>query len=368
MRIVVTNISLELALLIKKLLKDSQSHGIQLHLDSPKLSLKWSGAVGFTARANNFQRAPISIEHPIRIASNTKSFVAVAILRLWEQQLIGLDDSIERYLSSLHADMIQEAGYSLAELTTRHLLSHTAGLYDYGDSEDFVHAIIKNPKYHWTRTQQLKMALASGKSYGQPGEVFRYGDTSYILLGEIIEQISGQNLATALRKLLDYQRLGLNRTWLESAEDIPHGVLPLVHQYKGGLDTHDLDASCDIYGGGGLVSTVGDMTRFMRALFSGQVYCQQNTLITMLSTVAATKSGDDYAGWVQVPGTYRLGLDGGKDSRVYQHRGHFGTLAAYVPELDLSLAFSLNVAHQGHGPDPCQALLADILLLLGFKR
>jgi D-alanyl-D-alanine carboxypeptidase len=109
--------------------------------------------------------------------------------------------------------------------------------------------------------------MKGGKPYGAPGKVFSYSDTGYILLGEILERQTGGSMAAALRNLLGYQRLGLRSTWLETLESAPKGVLDRAHRYEGDHDTYTDDPSYDLYGGGGLASTVRDTALFMRALF-----------------------------------------------------------------------------------------------------
>ena len=354
-------------LLMQETLARSGSHGVQLYLDSPKLGFKWSGAAGFSAQENGHDRAPILADQPLRIASNTKTFVAAAILRLWEDRRLALDDGIVSYLSLEHASMLRDNGYQLNDISVRHLLSHTSGLFDYGDSSAFAQAISRAPERQWSRTQQLQIAMITGEPYGQPGEVYRYSDTGYILLGEIIEYITGLDLGAALRNLLNYQRLGLHRTWLESIEDAPLDCLPRVHQYEGAIDTYQLHPSCDIYGGGGLLSTVKDMACFMRSLFTGQLYQEPQTLAVMLSTLSGTKSGPPYSGLLQVPATYRLGIVGDKDGRVFQHSGHFGSLCAYIPELDLALGLSINIARQGSGLDFRELFLQQLLHHFHFE-
>ena len=206
--------------------------------------------------------------------------------------------------------------------------------------------------------------MNSGQPYGEPGEVFRYSDTGYILLGEIIENVSEQTLGPALRQLLNYERLGLNSTWMEIDEPTPVNIPSRVHQYDGEIDIYPVNGSFDIYGGGGLISTVGDMARFMRGLFEGNVFAQPSTLETMLSTVPAKRGGPDYGIWEQIPGTYRLGIDGGTHHEIYSHKGHFGTLAAYVPAFDLAIGLSLNRVRSGPESDIRDDLLLDVLTLI----
>ena len=347
------------------LLEVSPSHGIQLTIQSS--TLQFSDAVGFTQRGHNSEREAITVNHPVRTASNTKTFVAAAVLRLYEQSRLDLDASISKHLLSEHQLMLQKAGYNIAAITPRQLLSHTSGLFDYVDTPVFMHAFVNTPQRHWTRTDQLQVAITEGAPYGQPGEVFRYSDTGYNLLGEIIEQITGKPLGPALRELVNYDKLGLHTTWLESVEPVPEHALPLVHQYEGDVDTYDLHASSDLYGGGGLVSTVGDMARFMRGLFEGNIFADPSTLNTMLAPVPAQRGGPDYGIWQQVPGVYRLGILAEYDDRVFSHKGHFGTMAAYVPNLEMAISFSLNYSRQGEDTDYRDLLLAEILKLFGIE-
>ena len=348
----------------EKAIEERQIHGIQLHIDSPTMGLGWEGATGYTDRDHNSQSEILTPLHPMRIASNTKTFVAAAILRLWEDQCLELDVGIAQYLSLEHRSMISEKGYDLDKISVRHLLSHTSGLFDYADTEEFESAIFKNAGRFWGRTEQLQIAMDSGQPYGEPGEVFRYSDTGYILLGEIIENVSEQTLGPALRQLLNYERLSLNSTWMEIDEPTPVNIPSRVHQYDGEIDIYPVNGSFDIYGGGGLISTVGDMARFMRGLFEGNVFAQPSTLETMLSTVPAKRGGPDYGIWEQIPGTYRLGIDGGTHHEIYSHKGHFGTLAAYVPALDLAIGLSLNRVRSGPESDIRDDLLLDVLTLI----
>ena len=349
--------------LLEQAFKEGPTHGIALCLSSPQPGLDWQGAVGYTERESDKPREGLTVHHPLRIASVTKTYVAAATLRLWEAGRVELDGRVSDYLDEQTTLLVSAGGYDLNRISPRHLLAHTSGLFDYADSAEFQAIIRGSPQRHWTRHAQLQLAMDTGSPYGQPGEVFRYSDTGYLLLGALLETVSEVSLAEALRDLLHFDALGLKATWLESQEAIPEGLPALVHQYEGPLDTYDLHPSSDIFGGGGLCATVGDMAQFMRYLFEGQIFQQSDTLSTLLAPVPAQRGGPDYGIWQQVPGVYRLGIQAGEQDRVYFHKGHFGCLAAYVPEYQLALGFSLNVTRQGDAPDRRQQLLAAILAL-----
>ena len=319
--------------------------GISVYVEAAGLCLTWSGSAGVSDLATG---KTLSVDQPFRIASNTKTYVAAATLRLIEDGRLKLDDPIARRLPKEYVDRLRAGGYDLNRITIRHLLSHTSGLYDYAMDPAFMTAVMAEPGKRWTRLEQVEFALAKGKPYGEPGQVFHYADTGYILLGEIIERITGKGLGPALRDLLGYQRLQLTSTWLETLEPAPQGVAGRAHQYMDSTDTFAMDPSLDLYGGGGLVATPRDMMTFLRGLFTGRIYRKPSTLQTMLTTPFPGAQRD-----------YRLGIypftvDG---ERGWGHTGFWNTFAFYWPDRDIGI--SLAVTQQGQG-NASRALLTSL--------
>jgi len=335
--------------------------GVILYVEAPRLGISWGGASGVIDFSSG---RPLTPENPVRLASNTKTYTAAAILRLMEMGRLDLDDSMVEYLPANLVAIVEGGGYRPQEITLRHLLTHTSGLFDYGDSEQFGEAAMSDLGHRWTRQEQLEKAMEWGKPYGDPGKVYRYSDTGYILLGEIIEQVTGQSLAAGFRELLKYDRLGLKHTWLESMEPVPEGTLERAHQYYGEADTYAGDPSFDLYGGGGNAATMKDLALFLRGLFTGQVYDDPATLDTMLTTVEGATGGPSYHGSEMVPGSYRMGLavverDG---HTGWGHGGFWGTRALHFPDLDITVATSVD--QQQARPDPS---IADRALELLFE-
>jgi D-alanyl-D-alanine carboxypeptidase len=215
-----------------------------------------------------------------RVASVTKTFVAAAILRLVEQRRLALDAPIARYLGPESRAILRSGGYQPGRITVRQLLLHTSGLFDYATTAAYDEVNATDPGHHWTRAEQLQFAVDHGSPVGAPGAVFHYSDTGYVLLGEILERVTGESLAAATRRLLHFRRIGMLDTYWEQLEPPPDDT-PRAHQYDGAFDNAVLDASHDLYGGGGLVSTVADVTSFFRALFHGEVFDDPRTLGTM---------------------------------------------------------------------------------------
>ncbi|MGH9908876.1 MAG: serine hydrolase domain-containing protein, partial [Pyrinomonadaceae bacterium] len=195
-------------------------------------------------------KRPLDPHHGFRVASVTKTFVAASILRLHEEDKIKLDDPINRYLPKEYNAILEAGGYPTNVITVRQLLTHTSGIFDYARAPEFLEAVVGNPKHRWTRIEQVQDAVKWGKPYFEPGKGYHYSDTGYVLLGEIVERLSGKSLGQALRTLLDFKKLKLDETYLETLEPVPAGVKPLSHAYFGETDTRDFDPSLDLYGGG----------------------------------------------------------------------------------------------------------------------
>jgi len=148
----------------------------------------------------------------------------------------------------------------------------------------------------------------------------------------------------AVRELLDFEGLDLTSTWWETLEPRPTGVPDRAHQFYAEYDTADFNPSFDLYGGGGIASTVGDLARFYRALFTGGVFADPATAGVMLTTVDGVQALPGASERALPPGAYRMGIwvvevEG---LTTYRHTGFFGTLATYVPELDLVVTVTTN--------------------------
>jgi D-alanyl-D-alanine carboxypeptidase len=321
-----------------------------LHVDAPRLGLSWESAAGMADPENGRTMTPLT---PVRIASNTKTFIAAAVLQLHENRRLDIDDPIARHLPEVFVAMLEDDGYDTEEMTIRHLLNHTSGLFDHTSGDQYTEAIIADPMHRWTRTEQLRGAVEWGDPHGGPGEYYTYCDTGYVLLGAVVEQASGEPMAQAVRRLLEFDRHGLVSTWWETLEPQPEWVPDRAHQYFGDVDTFTFDPSFDLYGGGGLVSTVGDLARFYRALFEGRVFEKLGTRHIMLTTDDDVAPLPDASDRALPPGAYRMGVWEVQIGpfETYRHSGFFGTLATYVRDLDLIVTVATNQNQDGGALD-----------------
>lgn len=321
-------------------------------VESPGGGLSWSGAAGVVDRDSG---AKATAQTAFRIASVTKTFTTAAKHRLAEQGLLRLDDTVALHLLLTTAAASRQAGYEADRITVLQLLAHTSGLPKY-DSAEYQRAILSNPAKRWTRAEQLQFAFERFAKVAAPGQAFEYSDTGYILLGEIIENKTRTNLGAAYRSQLRFGELVLASTWMEAFEAAPPGLANFAHAYgDNGLDLRAADASADTFGGGGLASTVGDLTRFFRALLEGRVVAEAS-LASMQTQSLVPGSGLGR-------GIFLLSVG---EQTCWGHEGFWGAGVCYCPSSRTSVALTTNLALFTPASDPtgrtAESLLAGSLI------
>jgi D-alanyl-D-alanine carboxypeptidase len=212
------------------------------------------------------------------------------------------------------------------------LLQHTGGLRDFATMQVFLDRVMAAPAHRWSRAEQLALAMSDGPPLAAPGAAFHYSDTGYILLGELIETLTRQALPRSLAELLDYRRLGLVHTWFESLEPAPSVAPPRAVQLIDDTDAALLDASIDLFGGGGLVSNLEELARFYRAVVRGEVFKRAATAATLLAASPQSLMNGG-AG-------YGMGIARLEHSGVvcHGHGGFWGTEAWHCPAIDVTVA------------------------------
>ncbi|MEM9259768.1 MAG: serine hydrolase domain-containing protein, partial [Bacteroidota bacterium] len=245
------------------------SVGIMVHVESTESGLSWSGASGY---AKKDKRSALAADQPVLIASSIKTYVAASVLRLVEEELLSLELPIEDLVSEKTRALFTTDGYDFSAIRVKHLLSHTSGIEDYAN-QAYIDYKDKYPNYRWTRDEQLALAVKVGAPLAGPGEVFSYADANYLLLTEIIEGRTKLPFYEAMRKLLKYDELGLNKTWFPTLEKKPRRTKKMAHQYWGayGWDAQNMDVSWDLYGGGGIACPTKDLAQFVYHYFNGNI-------------------------------------------------------------------------------------------------
>ncbi len=333
--------------------KHPASVGIMVHVESPNSELSWSGASGYS---NQLSRTTLEADQPALIASSIKTYVSATILRLVEEGLLDINQSIGPVLSDRTRTLFEEDGYNFTAIRIKHLLSHTSGIADYA-TQDYIDDKDKRPMFRWTRNAQLELAVEVGDPLSEPGEHFSYADANYLLLTEIIEQTTGDPFTVAMRELLKYEELGINDTWFPTLEDKPEGTKDMVHQYWGEYewDSYDLDVSWDLYGGGGSACPTKDIALFVYHLFNGNIV-KNDSIQELMFTYIKTEETEQYPYYLGLSEDHYQGMNG------YGHGGFWGTVMLYFPEINTAIAvYILDRDERGLRRDVMEAVM-DILV------
>jgi len=213
----------------------------------------------------------VSYDSYFRMGSNTKTFVATVALQLVGEGKLSLQDTVDHWLPGV----VHGRGNDGKKVTVRELLQHTSGLPEYSD--DFA-ALTSVPGYRQHRFDHVSAAAMVAaamrhKPDFRPGTSWNYSNTNYILIGMIIERVTGQPWSAEVQQRI-LNPLHLRHTF--APEDWPYLPRPYAHQYQqyaiGGplLDTTIMNMT--LAGAAGeLVTTSSDLARFWQALQGGKV-------------------------------------------------------------------------------------------------
>lgn len=228
--------------------------------------------------ANRQHQVPNKVATKYRVASITKAFTAVLILRLYEQGRLDLHRTIKTYLP----DYAGEAG---DKVTVHQLLNHTAGMANIDRNITSAESAIKNGIPHYQMpltTEQLLAKYCSESLVSEPGKVFDYNNADYIILGKIIERVRGKTYEQVLGE--DILRPLAMR---DSGMLYQHAVLgDLADTYFFRDDLKRLANDLPVYienwyAAGAMYSTAHDLLKFSDALFGAKLL-RPETLALML--------------------------------------------------------------------------------------
>ncbi|MEM5472137.1 serine hydrolase domain-containing protein [Hoeflea sp. AS60] len=306
--------------ILEAFLAENRIAGGTLHVSGPDEEVEVSSGV-----ADVRSGQAVTAETRFYIASLGKMVVATAILADVETGKLDLDASIWPLVS----DIPQIASLAnVRDVSLRQLLNHTSGFPDYL-SEDFAQASARQPDRRWTEAEVLAFAY-DWPPLGSPGQVFEYSNTNYVLLGHILKR-SRSNMETALRDSV-LAKAGMTSTSVGAA----HDELDLARGYAGSGRRTDVsrEAWARATGDGPLVGTVGDVSRFMRALLRDGKLIGPDLVREMLS---GSGPEEGYG--------LGIGIDGDEWGDWYGHAGGddgFEADVRYYPDSDVVIAFSVN--------------------------
>jgi CubicO group peptidase (beta-lactamase class C family) len=345
----------------------SQEKAIAACMGSAAMSLGFNGTIYAANRDLAVERSfgtsdadgkvPNASGTRFNIGSVNKMFVAVAIGKLVDRGAIQFDAPIARYLPDLKPEF---AGITIAEL-----LDHTSGLGDYFRPEN--RAVIDAAK---TATDLLPLALAAPPAF-VPGSKRAYSNSGFIVLGAIIEKVSGLTWSQFIQNEILYP-VGMSDTRFDSIG----GATPMSRMSPAGLLDKPRPAPGPVLASpaGGMFSTPSDLSRFLTALFSGHLLSMA-TLDVMLTPRPDPAGGPGTSGYgfvVRKKPTPEIGIGGGApgvsaDVDYFPESGwQLLALSNSDPSATFQIDRVLEQAISAHDIDSaCAAALADPKLRVG---
>jgi D-alanyl-D-alanine carboxypeptidase len=311
-----------------------------LYTENGKTGFKYHSGAGIVGRTTE----PVRENYQFKIASITKTFVSVVTLLLNEQGELALDDPVGKYIGHLdflrfpEFHQINKTSYS-DQITVEMLLRHQSGIGDiFTDRETrFNLSVLVHKQRVYSPERVVKRYFKYNlhkNAHFKPGEGYHYSDMNYMLLGFMIQEITGKTLAEAIRHYL-LKPLQMQNTYFEYHESAT-GVDQQIDAYFQKINlTRKINTSYE-WAGGGLISTTGDLAIFIQALFNEQVFSRSETLKTMIN-LEPNKAFNKNAGM----GIFEYNLG---ERTYFGHGGFYGSLMLYDPENDVTFVANIGQA------------------------
>ncbi|MBX2872235.1 MAG: serine hydrolase [Saprospiraceae bacterium] len=292
-------------------------------------------------QANMELGVKMKMEHIFRIGSITKQFTSVAIMQLEEQGKLSIQDPITKYIPDYPTH-----GHTI---TVEHLLTHTSGIRSYTDMESFGSMFRKDMS-----PMELVDVFKDEPMDFAPGEKFNYNNSGYILLGVIIEKVSGLSYEEYVQKHL-FEPLGMTASYYGSASRVIPERVAGYQGAKGDYRNADYLSMTLPYAAGSLLSTVADLYTWTKAVHSHQLVSAKS--LEKAFSPFKLNNGEE--------SDYGYGWSLGKiyDHPAVEHGGGingFLTESIYVPEEKLFVAVFSNCNCQS--PSPAANKMAALAL------
>jgi D-alanyl-D-alanine carboxypeptidase len=332
----------------------------------------WTATFGVAQVGTN---TPPSADDHVRIGSITKMMTATVILQLQQEGKLAITDTISRHLPGIpNGD----------DITLHQLAEMRSGLYSYTSDPAFAATLERHPETVWTPQQLLDIAFTHPANFA-PGSQYEYNNTNYVLLGLVIEKLTGMSASAAFQSRI-FDPLGLRNTALPAAADsslaAPHprgymwgpneafeGPLPDA-QLKSALagdvlpTDHTDDNPSWAWTAGAVTSRAEDVADFTEAMVSGSLLddttrqWRQANLKPMNASAAGAAASLGF-------GTYGFGLE--RAGPMYGHPGNmvgFSGLAVHDPTARNTVVVLATVYLTPQGDAPQNALFKPIFAQL----
>jgi D-alanyl-D-alanine carboxypeptidase len=321
-------------------------------------------AVGYADTTRKERMLPA---HRMLQGSVGKTYFAAVALQLVREGKLDLDRKVETYLGGEPWWRAADGRVRLpngADITVRQLMTHSSGVVRYEFKEEFTRDLTAQPEKEWTPAERLAYVLDSAPPFAA-GQGWEYSDTNYILLGVILEKITGTKLYDEVRRRI------LEPNSLKNTIPSDRLVLPGVSQgYAGpqnpfgGHDAMIVNGKFTVnpqleWTGGGFASTSEDLSRWARIVYEGRVFGEELLKQAVNGVPARLGRGARYGLGVIVLDT-PLGPS-------YGHSGFFPgylTEVRYYPDKRFAIALQFNTSVSASIGRNSGAVLQDLASLV----
>ncbi|MFJ7156280.1 serine hydrolase domain-containing protein [Streptomyces sp. NPDC101118] len=290
-----------------------------------------------TGVADKTTGSPMRVDSYVRIGSETKTFTVTALLELVDQGKVGLDDPIDKYVRGVPNG---------ENITLRQLAGMRSGLFPYTSDPDFLHDLVSEPERAFNPWEVLSYGYRHANTFA-PNAQFQYSNSNLILLGLVIEKVTGQKVQRVIdERVLRPARLHhtLFPKGTEFPEPHPRGY---TDQTLDGTtaDATDWNPSW-AWTAGVMISNLHDLRRWAEVVATGKLLSPE----TQAERMKMLPTG--------FPGTnYGLGIL--ETSGWIGHNGSipgYETVTVYLPEEKATMVLMLNTDSQVGGQEPSTLL------------
>ena len=317
-------------------------------------------AVGYSDRDS---KTPMRPDDRMLAGSTGKTFAAATALQLVKEGKISLDDKVEKYLGS-------ETWFArlpnAKDITVRQLMNHTSGLVRYEFKDQFTRDLTASPEKVW-KPAELVSYLLDEKAPFEAGKGWDYSDTNYIVLGMIIEKVTGKRFYDEANRRV-VTPLKLSNT---IPQDSPR-IKGLVQGYAGannpfgGKDAMITDGKFAInpqfeWTGGGWATTSQDLARWAKLMYEGKAF-DASLVPVMLDGVPAKLGRDTKYGLGVIIRPTQAGIS-------YGHSGFFPgymTDMMYFPDKKIAVAVQVNTSVPQDLGKPLGRVAVEIAQMIDF--
>lgn len=291
--------------------------------------------------ANMELQVPMKPENVMELASITKQFTSVAILMLMEQGKLNLHDPLSKYIPDYPKGN---------EISIHHLLNHTSGIMSYTNVVEFRSK---------TRTDLSPMEIIDGvkdlQMEFEPGERYAYNNSAYVILGYIIEQLSGMSYGEFIEQAI-FAKLGMKNSHYGSRYKIIPNRASGYQFYDGSYENAEYMSVTFPYAAGALMSTVDDMFLWNKAIHNNTLISEKSKQLAFSNHILNNGKHINYGyGWAinELAGTKSIEHSGG----IFG----FTTSGMYVPEKN-SYSIVLTNLDDGRGPEALNIKAMSVVL------